>query len=401
MKLKIFIFFSPFLVLTYCSKPKDKSPQELRHSLNTPPYIIDLGNNLNNEDNIPISNIGKGLEYIPLETTNKCLLKGIQKIELSDAFIFVSDFNKLVQFDRKGNFIRQIGSKGKGPGEYIYVSDFCIDRIKDKIYIIAWGTKTVLEFDFNGRFIRSFKYNFPSQQFLVWDTCDFVFYLPNIITKNNSDSSLNITDNKGIPFRSYKKAIKRTNHPGISIVQTSLYYYNESLRFLEFGADTMHTVSMKKLDPYAIFDLKEKKMDVDIKIPLEESLIENLNRQLKGKFWIGKVLEDKNFFYISLISGLKGPEKYCLFNKETLETRCLTENGFKDDIDGGVNFWPTIVYCDSILVDWCNPDELINAISNEDSDQKKETYGDRVKLRKQLSALNESSNPVLILLNSK
>ena len=44
------------------------------------PYSIDLENNLNETKRLPLSNIGKTIEYVPLETTDKSLIGRINQI---------------------------------------------------------------------------------------------------------------------------------------------------------------------------------------------------------------------------------------------------------------------------------------------------------------------------------
>jgi hypothetical protein len=64
------------------------------------PYIVDLEKNLNNVKSIPISSIGKEVEYIPLETRPNSMLSKIVKIGFCNSYIFISDFDKLLQFER-------------------------------------------------------------------------------------------------------------------------------------------------------------------------------------------------------------------------------------------------------------------------------------------------------------
>jgi hypothetical protein len=89
------------------------------------PYHIDLEKNKNTKP-FPLSSIGKKIEYIPLETTPNSLIGSLNGVGLdlanivfSDSFIFISDGEKLLQFDRSGKFIKQIGSVGRGPGQYL------------------------------------------------------------------------------------------------------------------------------------------------------------------------------------------------------------------------------------------------------------------------------------------
>lgn len=50
-----------------------------------------------------------------------------QECRFTDDNIVVNDFNTVLLFDKKGNFIRQIGRRGQGPGEYLWVHGTAVD----------------------------------------------------------------------------------------------------------------------------------------------------------------------------------------------------------------------------------------------------------------------------------
>lgn len=179
MKTISFSLIFGLLILASCNRPSQKIIGNIDSTDVSGPYYIDLAKNIKNIKPIPISHIGKKLEYIPLETTPKSLLKKIKKVEFSKNFIFICDYFKLLQFDKTGKFIRQVGNIGRGPGEYITIPDFCIDDQKEKIYIIGWGINKVLIFDFNGNYLRSFSQSFDTFRFLLNDHVNFAFYIPN------------------------------------------------------------------------------------------------------------------------------------------------------------------------------------------------------------------------------
>jgi len=61
----------------------------------------------------------ESVKYIPLETNNSCLIADASFVSLYDEFILVADSkHNVFLFDLNGKFIRKIGIKGKGPGEY-------------------------------------------------------------------------------------------------------------------------------------------------------------------------------------------------------------------------------------------------------------------------------------------
>ncbi|MDR2382748.1 MAG: 6-bladed beta-propeller [Prevotellaceae bacterium] len=82
-----------------------------------------------------LSEIVEDIVFIPLETTEKCLIGRIRSIHCSNDYIIIidADPNQILLFDKAGKFIRTIGSKGQGPGEYIY--PFWAALINDELFI--------------------------------------------------------------------------------------------------------------------------------------------------------------------------------------------------------------------------------------------------------------------------
>jgi hypothetical protein len=106
---------------------------------------------------VPLSRLTDKLETIPLETTEQNLLMEYIDAKISSDYIFVTDYKKVLQFDKKGKFIRKIGMEGKGPGEYKFPHTITFDETKEIFYIAATGK--ILAYTFEGEFISEFRTN--------------------------------------------------------------------------------------------------------------------------------------------------------------------------------------------------------------------------------------------------
>ena len=70
--------------------------------------------------------------------------------------IIINFFSEIVlYFDSAGNFIRQIGNKGRGPGEFLFPS-YCGFDEDGKIFIGDFSQRRISVFDETGEFIESF-----------------------------------------------------------------------------------------------------------------------------------------------------------------------------------------------------------------------------------------------------
>ena len=95
--------------------------------------IIKIGDNINDFRPLKISEISNSIEYVKLETKNECLIEQIKYLDISDKYIIIHDWNKCLLFSRSGKFLKQIGKKGRGPGEYIHPAQIRIED--DEIFI--------------------------------------------------------------------------------------------------------------------------------------------------------------------------------------------------------------------------------------------------------------------------
>jgi hypothetical protein len=353
------------------------------------PFKIDVKENFRNIKAINLSNIGKELSYIPLETTPECLIQSIRKILFSDSYIFISEFKRLLQFDKNGKFIRQIGSAGSGPGEYLSIGDFCIDEQKKEIYIIFSSATRLLIYGFDGVFKNSINLTFRPAQIIPKDQNSLIYHLWNVPGKN--DPSWIITNRQGITATSIKNNLKRISQPGFIVNHTPLYSFDNTLHFMEFGIDTLYYFNDTQKKPYAVFFLDDLKMDADPLIT--PSLLKD--EKLLNKFWIGSIIENNVFLFIKFFRGISNATMCAIYNKKTATVTFLKENVFINDLDGGVKFWPKQIINDNILVDYIDAFDLLKKQSGALVKKDNNVSTILSNMKKQIS---ETSNPVLILL---
>ena len=82
------------------------------------------------EGNLRMSDLIESVEYIPLETTDKCLIGDGVRYDFNDEYIIAGDLHgeAVYLFNRKGKFIRAIGGKGPGPQEFTYIGKLWINN---------------------------------------------------------------------------------------------------------------------------------------------------------------------------------------------------------------------------------------------------------------------------------
>jgi len=77
--------------------------------------------------------------------------------QASDGRLFVSEYRggRISVLDPRGNWMSYIGSKGRGPGQFIGPQNICFDA-EDYLYVVDFGTLRISKFSPDGTFLFSF-----------------------------------------------------------------------------------------------------------------------------------------------------------------------------------------------------------------------------------------------------
>lgn len=348
------------------------------------PYRIDVENSIRNSNSIPLSTLGRKIEYVPLETDSACLIQNISNVYLTDSLIFVSDNDRLLKFDKNGKFIKQIGTKGRGPGEYPSLGNFQIDEGNKEIFVIS--SRIVLIYDFNGNFKRDFKIDFPCRQFILNESGELIFHPFNLPTPSTDTVySWYITDRTGTILKKFEKTLPRTNR-GLIVPVSPLYMHDGTPHFMEFGIDTLYSYGNNEKKPYAIFNLG------NLKFPPDPTMSEV--PQIDGKIWINDIRETKKLLFVNIWRDLSDSISNCIFDKSSASFSILKNGGFTNDIDGGMAFWPKKIINDNLMLDYADAFNLIKTTKKIHKNNNEQAS----QLNNLITRLSETSNPVLIIL---
>jgi len=393
MKFKYFFFVNTLFIIFSCRtniSPKDTS-------IGFKPYEINLDHSFGNIKTHLLSDLCEEIDYIPLETNPSYLIQKIRQIALTDSFVFISDFNKLIQFYRNGKFIRQIGKQGRGPEEYVYIRDIGINEKKSTIIISSPMNHSVFEYDFNGKYLRSVKVPVNFGELLIIDSTSLMLHIPNVPSPGEERVlSWYIIDMNGNELIKINNSLKRKSSPGFSIIESPLYFYDGTAHFMEFGIDTLYFFKGSVKKPYAIFHLGDLKMDPD-PVWSQESV-----EKLADRLWIYTIYEDNRYLYLNLNWGLSLEPFACVFDKNTKKVEILKDSGFLNDLNAGPSFWPKKVYSDSLLIDYIDAYQFKEYTGSSIFKNLTPKYpAAKRDLEKLADSLKETDNPVLMLVRLK
>ena len=157
MKHIIYIINFSFLLLLNqgCSKKGDGQRMEESQTI---PVMF-------NPDRFPrLDSFISKITVIPLETNDNCLLRDqLHGVKVHQDLIYINNMSReLYVFDMNGKFIREIGSRGQGPGEFLEVRDFIITN-EGTIEILDY--QKIEYYTLEGNYIETKRFNTISEDF--------------------------------------------------------------------------------------------------------------------------------------------------------------------------------------------------------------------------------------------
>lgn len=172
-----------FLFLISCTAGK----KEVKNEITGPqPLLIydDLPNPINQ-----IDDLFEFEDLIPLAFPDSIFLSTISKVKLvGDDYLVLDKKQSIVfLFDESGEFVRTIGSKGEGPGEFLDVSDFEVDN--GKVYLMSRGSRAVFVFDVeSGDFVEKINTGLFGDKLVSAGNGELLIY----VNHNSAKDSFNV-----------------------------------------------------------------------------------------------------------------------------------------------------------------------------------------------------------------
>jgi len=380
--------------------------------------VIDIESSINTIQIKKLSEVAKGIEYIPLETNDSALLNNISKIAVENSKIYVSDnSNKLFVFNRSGKHLRTLNRKGRGPGEYVVLRNFVVDRATDNILILDFSGKVNI-YDSLHNFVRSIDSPKMGVNFTSFENFgDTLFAASHFVLADNAsteivmlDSSSKIRDSivfRPIDFISDNADVPlRINHPVI-------VKFNDDIRYFSVKGDTIFSLNCK-LDKSIAYIFKQGKYREPYRLTYEDFISQKAPFISISPYLIET---ESNLFLTMILRGqTKEPivrtynlpdgtvnesvrtDAYGIFRKSDGKFFVLAQPlkgvpGLSEDIKQGPPFWPKYSNSNQELISYKGSADIINyAVTNSESG----SY-----INELASKLNENSNPVVIIAQTK
>jgi hypothetical protein len=110
-------------------------------------------------ESIKFTDYFKSYKIIPLETNDNCIIGLISQMKIFEDSIYILEgyTNKIIVFNKYGDFVRKFGEIGKGPGEFISPSSFTINKKEREILILDSQFPKVIRYSLDGKYKDEFR----------------------------------------------------------------------------------------------------------------------------------------------------------------------------------------------------------------------------------------------------
>lgn len=211
------------------------------------------------------------VEYIPLETNTEFVTQGVV-MAIGSKYVIVKNWTPegdIYVFDSKtGKGLRKINRKGKGPEEYIHITNIVLEEENNEIFINCMTTKKILVYDLFGNFKRSFKHTEDARYIEVsnYDKNNLICYNELVYYKggeNRGNQSYHviiskqdgsITRNISIPFEVIKAPVVQEGNGSAAVAVRPIIPYHDNWLLVETSSDTVYNYISKenKLIPFLV-----------------------------------------------------------------------------------------------------------------------------------------------------
>jgi hypothetical protein len=380
-----------FLLVCSCQFIKNTNREQLK--------IFNL-KELPKVTSVKLSDLGfDDIEYIPLETNDRCLVPTINDIVIGKDYFLTHFFTQIYKFRFDGSFVSKIGTEGRGPNEFTVVHDLDIDIKNQNIYVVSAWQKKFFVYSESGVFIRSFQCPINTTNFRITEEGILCY---NINSFGNVETSFNLIDSSGKSIKDFSNRYvwHLTQHNTYIFQNENQFYrFNNHLLKKEIYSDTVYSFINKDFKPYLVIEQGKRTITTKARSESNPEYIRDNFITPMNLFEFG------NYIYYEFIVNLNEPgEKLAFIGSKISKLNALIypEKGIINDLDAGPNIWPKTIKDDNSIVTFIDVIQLKKYIASEDFKNSIPKYlNKKKKLEKLANSLKETDNPVLMVVRLK
>lgn len=374
-----------------CSSPDQKKGLNTASDNLAKSVMIDLPKT--GEARLNASEFADTVMYIPLETNSKSFIRAILKVEITDKYILTCGFDQILLFSRDGKFIRQIGRKGKGPGEYANIFGFAVNG--DTVFITSTGKRSVIKYTVNGDFVEELPAPLQMVYFEVSPDNNIVCYNKTKGQLLFFDHKLHITDTLTID---YNLSDKREFYAYFDSFETYFQKSGHRLLFTNYMSDTIWEVSKRKKEIGYLTNLGDQLLPANYQIEYFNGDFERY-KKTAAPYQKVKLIETPSYIFIFQKGWIDNNVNSAYFHDVATNTTGKLDSPTIFDDLVGKHTLDQKFFTNDCLVSTLNPVTLIKELKQ--ADQQKTTNAPSPLLVKQLANVKENDNPILVIMPVK
>jgi hypothetical protein len=150
-----FLVLAALVFSAYCCSPKGDGTVSEVIVNGAVMHVFSLNELKSDTTTIPLSSLLEYCVLVQLETTEEAFFRP-GPMTVTEKYIGVRNSGSPYKlFDRSGKFLGNIGSIGRGPGEWtINIYDEIIDDRNDLLYFSSFMSDRILVYSTSGRFVK-------------------------------------------------------------------------------------------------------------------------------------------------------------------------------------------------------------------------------------------------------
>ena len=366
----------------------------------TYPMTVPFETGIETEREVLLSEIADSVRFIPLETSDKSLIRGIKEANIlkTDKYLFLPWVESLFQYTSDGQFVRKIGRKGSGPGEFVWISQIDADEENGLLFMQTTSQRINVYDMESGKFLRSMKCpDIESGDFAMLNDTTSVTFVRN--TNGKRKIRLYIADAKGDTLNTFSRSDLFELNSQYSWMMSSptdryMFHYKDLVCCKDYYNDTLFTVTKELLEPRYIFEMGKYSLPIECRF-------EYLNgdgkrfQELAAPYLRYQAIETESYLFMPYTNwtGEKARKRrLALFDKNTGECYKVSGDGFiKNDLGSELPIRPVAALDSKTLLSvWEMQDIFKEAEKNP-----------AILELEQLKGIDEDDNPVLMLVYLK
>lgn len=294
---KLLLIVLPCIIaFSSCTSKKNEQPEN-----GTKTIVIDEIEG----DKAPFSNYFKVKKVVVLETRSECLVGEIDKIFVAGNRIYISDSStkSILVFTDDGEFLFKLHNIGKGPGEYLDITDFQVDDVSQELTLYDIETEKLITYSAEGKFLMERPYKYSASEFVMFDNT-MAFYCANssdaiYMCVNGQCSNFLIEMNDEIIFRACPVARKQMGCYSTINQFNAIQYSHNNVYLTEPLGHIIYTVYPDRIDPEYIIDYGARTIPSDLSdIEVDFNYIYQFNHSITN------IYEDDEMLFFEFDKGM-------------------------------------------------------------------------------------------------